>query len=232
MPGTNYYSDRLSASRLKRCYDIASSRIRQYLEAEIQFVLKHIKETDTVLELGCGYGRVLARLAWKAGTVHGIDTSKDSLQLAKEFLRDISNVKLYEMNAGSLDFEKRMFDVVIAIQNGISAFKVDPRVLVKESLRVTKDGGKILLSSYSANIWEERLEWFIRQSKEGLLGEINFEKTGAGTIICKDGFKATTYTAEDFSRLISEMKLEANIEEIDQSSIFCTIQVNRQALQR
>lgn len=227
MVDNEYYYKKLSALRLKRCYEIAPPRIQQYLEAEIQFVLDNIKSTDVVLELGCGYGRVLARLAMKAKSVYGIDTSEDSLLHAHEFLADFSNFELHKMDAASLNFKNQTFDVVIAIQNGISTFKVDPQKLIQESIRVTKTGGKVLFSSYSEKVWESRLDWFIKQSKEGLIGEIDSEKTGEGVIVCKDGFKATTYTVEDFSDITSGMKVKAIIDEVDQSSIFCVIHVNR-----
>lgn len=219
----NYYSKQLSANKLKRCYNIASPRIKQYLEAEIKFVLEQIKPSDKVLELGCGYGRVLKRIAKKAAKVIGIDTSSESIQLAEKYLQDYTNIELFQMNAKSMDFKEQSFDVVIGIQNSISAFKVKPEELTKESLRVTKQNGKVIFSSYSDKIWQERLDWFAEQSEEGLLGEINFMKTGKGVIICKDGFKATTFTKDNFEKLLRKMKLKGIIIEIDNSSIFCVI---------
>ncbi len=219
----NYYSKQLSANKLKRCYNIASPRIKQYLEAEIKFVLEQIKPSDKVLELGCGYGRVLKRIAEKAAKVIGIDTSSESIQLAEKYLQDYRNIELFQMNAKSMDFKEQSFDVVIGIQNSISAFKVKPEELTKESLRVTKQNGKVIFSSYSDKIWQERLDWFAEQSEEGLLGEINFMKTGNGVIICKDGFKATTFTKDNFEKLLRKMKLKGIIIEIDNSSIFCVI---------
>ncbi|MHA2304055.1 MAG: class I SAM-dependent methyltransferase [Candidatus Hodarchaeales archaeon] len=224
MSKRDYYSQKLFANKLKQCYEIASPRIKQYLEAEIAYTLTQIKKTDTVLELGCGYGRVLKRIAEKAKTTVGIDTSESSLHLAKIYLKENKNVKLYQMDARSLEFKDEIFDLVVAIQNGISSFKVDPPELIKESLRITKVGGRIILSSYSRNIWKARLEWFIRQSEEGLLGEINYEKTKNGVIECKDGFKATTYTIEEFTELISRLSLTATVTEVDNSSVFCIIQ--------
>lgn len=219
----DYYSKQLSANKLKRCYNIASPRIKQYLEAEIQFVLEQIKPSDKVLELGCGYGRVLKRIAEKASKVIGIDTSSESIQLAEKYLQDYTNIELFQMNAKSMDFKEQSFDVVIGIQNSISAFKVKPEELTKESLRVTKQNGKVIFSSYSDKIWQERLAWFVEQSKEGLLGEINFKKTGNGVIICNDGFKATTFTKSNFKKLLTKLKLKGTIIEIDNSSIFCVI---------
>jgi len=109
----------------------------------------------------------------------------------------------------------------------ISALTVyfDPVQLINESIRVTKDGGIILLSSYSDKIWDARLDWFIKQSKAGLLGEIDFTRTKDGTIYCKDGFKATTYSIDDFNKIIEQMNLDAKVEEVDNSSIFCIIKV-------
>ena len=153
----DYYSKQLSANKLKRCYNIASPRIKQYLEAEIQFMLEQIKPSDKVLELGCGYGRVLKRIAEKASKVIGIDTSSESIQLAEKYLQDYTNIELFQMNAKSMDFIEQSFDVVIGIQNSISAFKVKPEELTKESLRVTKQNGKVIFSSYSDKIWQERL---------------------------------------------------------------------------
>ncbi|NHJ41414.1 MAG: class I SAM-dependent methyltransferase [Asgard group archaeon] len=220
----DYYSEKLSSNKLKRCYEIASPRIKQYLEAEIQFVLDQIKQSDIVLELGCGYGRVLARLADKAEVVYGIDISKESIDFAIEFLSDFPNIHLYQMDAEELTFQNKSFDVVIAIQNAVSAFKISPERLIIESLRVTKPSGKVILSSYSEKIWEARLEWFVKQAEESLLGEIDWEKTKEGTIICKDGFKATTFTKEDFLELLEKMDLKASLIEIDNSSLFCIIE--------
>ena len=36
-PSGAYYSDRLNAERLRRCYEVAPPRVQRYLEAEIGF---------------------------------------------------------------------------------------------------------------------------------------------------------------------------------------------------
>lgn len=83
-----YYVEKLSALRLKRVYEIATPQICQYLDAELDHVLNKIKAGDTVLDLGCGYGRIIPQLAEKAGTVVGIDSSMESLRLGSEMLAD------------------------------------------------------------------------------------------------------------------------------------------------
>jgi 2-polyprenyl-6-hydroxyphenyl methylase/3-demethylubiquinone-9 3-methyltransferase len=220
-----YYDERLSAERLRKCYEIAPPRVRQYLDAEIAHVADRIQPSDMVLELGCGYGRVLEQLAAKTRLVVGIDTSAASLKLAQELLRGVPNCWLAQMDAVTLGFRDAVFDVVVCIQNGISAFKVDQRTLIAESIRVTRPGGRVLFSSYAEGFWEHRLEWFRLQADHGLLGEIDWQATGDGVIVCKDGFKATTITPDEFLSLTSGFDVRVRVEEVDESSLFCEMSV-------
>jgi ubiquinone/menaquinone biosynthesis C-methylase UbiE len=220
-----YYTDKLSAEQLKRCYDIAPPRAKQYLDAEVNHVLEKIFPDDIVLELGCGYGRVLPRLCQKARWVIGIDTSVSSLHLARTVLHDIENCDVLAMDAVHLGFRNHVFDRVICIQNAISAFHVDQKTLIGESIRVAKSGGLVLFSSYSKKFWEHRLEWFQLQAEAGLVGKIDYEKTHDGVIECKDGFKATTVQPQQFVSLTAEFNVDTKIVEVDESSLFCELAI-------
>jgi ubiquinone/menaquinone biosynthesis C-methylase UbiE len=219
----NYYIDRLSAEKLKLCYEFAPPRVKQYLDAESEFVRQKIHPGDIVLELGCGYGRILPAIAGKARAVVGIDISLPSLVFGREIINHIPNCFLAHMDALHLSFYDNSFDAVLCIQNGISAFQVDGKALVRESLRVTRDKGTIIFSSYSDKFWEHRLEWFRIQSKAGLLGVIDDNKTRDGRIVCQDGFTASTVNSIQFVELTSEFNVDANIIEVDESSLFCEI---------
>lgn len=219
-----YYSEKLSAERLRRAYDIAPPRVKQYLQAEIDFVLSHIRPGDRVLELGCGYGRVLEPLALKAGVIVGIDTSHQSLLMARDLTKSMANRgRLVEMDASQLAFRDNVFDVVVCIQNGISAFKVDNAQLFAEAVRVTKPGGKVFFSSYLDKFWGPRLDWFKIQAEHGLLGEIDYAASGNGVVVCKDGFRATTFKADEFARLARNVDASCSIIEVDDSSLFCIL---------
>jgi ubiquinone/menaquinone biosynthesis C-methylase UbiE len=222
----DYYDDKLSAERLKQVYEIAPPRVKQYLRAEMEHVLESIKDDDLVLDLGCGYGRALSLFAMKAGLAVGLDTSFASLRKAQIDLAEFSNSMHVCANAAATPFKGDLFDVVACIQNGISAFQLDQRELIRECLRVTKPGGTVLISSYSEKFWESRLEWFRRQVETGLIGEIDEEKTGEGTIVCKDGFRATTVSPERFFELSAGLDAKISVEEIDSSSLFCRVDKN------
>ena len=219
----DYYSEKLSADRLRQCYGVAQPRVQQYLQAEIDYTLSQISEGGSVLELGCGYGRVLRPLADKAATLIGIDTSLASLNRAGEYLSGKDNCFLVCMDAARLGFRESVFDVVVCIQNGISAFHLDQRQLIRESLRVTRPGGQALFSTYSSSFWDDRLAWFELQAQAGLIGEIDYERTGDGNIVCKDGFTAGTVPREKFFTLVAGLGADMELIEVNDSSLFCRL---------
>ena len=178
-----YYSDFLSGNRLKRCYDLAPPRVCQYLNEEVNFVRQRIKPADLVLELGCGYGRVLRELSSKPALLVGIDNSLKSLQYGRNIFLKSDKMVLICMGADKLGFSDNTFDLVFCIQNGISALGIEPKLLVQEALRITKQNGKLILSSYSNKFWEDRLKWFQIQSEHGLVGEIDYNLTRKGSLI-------------------------------------------------
>lgn len=221
MPG--YYAEKLSGERLRACYDVAPQRTLQYLEAEIAHVLESAVPSALALELGCGYGRVLRRLAPRVRAAVGIDTALASLALAREHVAGAGAVRLAAMDAARTGFRDGTFDLTICIQNGISAFDVDPQALVREAVRVTRPGGLALFSSYSARFWEARLAWFAAQAAHGLIGELDRDATRDGVIVCRDGFRAVTVDGEGFRRLVEPLGLVPRIVEVDGSSLFCEI---------
>ncbi|MFX1588374.1 MAG: class I SAM-dependent methyltransferase [Promethearchaeota archaeon] len=216
----NYYAEKLNSENLKLCYDIAPKRVQQYLREETKHVLKKTSTNDIVLDLGCGYGRIIPQLTQKARRVVGIDISLANLLYG---VKIISNFNLANMDAINLGFQDSVFDVVVCIQNGISAFQVNKRVLVKEAIRVTKHEGLILFSTYSDKFWDNRLKWFQLQSEAGLLGTIDYQKSKNGTIICKDGFKATVIRPNQFISITDGLNIDLEIIEIDESSLFYEI---------
>jgi 2-polyprenyl-6-hydroxyphenyl methylase/3-demethylubiquinone-9 3-methyltransferase len=220
---TGYYNDKLKAERLRQCYDLAPERTRQYLQAELDFVLNRINSGDIVLDLGCGFGRTLPFLAAKAGSVIGIDSAAASIALARQTVKDTPNIAVKEMDATSLLFTDNLFDVVICSQNGISAFHCDQKSLLREALRVTKPGGLALFSTYAEKFWQHRLEWFKLQAAAELLGEIDWEKTTNGAIVCRDGFTASTISPEQFWQLCVDLPATITLTEVDESSLFCEL---------
>lgn len=220
-----YYKKKLAAERLLACYELAPPRVKEYLDAEIAFVMERASPSFLAAELGCGYGRVLKSIAGSVKLAFGIDTSIESLRFARGFLGPIASVRLLLMDAVRMGVPDHTFDFTFCVQNGICAFAVDPQRLFAEALRVTSSGGTVLFSTYSARFWKERLKWFELQAAQGLLGEIDHEATRDGVIVCKDGFRATTLDAKSFRDLSAHHGLTPRIVEVDGSSLFCEVRV-------
>ena len=221
----SYYIEKLAAERLKKVYALAPEPIQCYLAAEIEHVQVRLPADGRVLELGCGYGRVLKTLAPQVNFLAGIDISYASLRLARDYLADSPDVMLAQMDALHLAFPPATFDLVCCLQNGISAFQVDPHALIAAAVAVVRPGGRVLFSSYADIFWEQRLDWFRLQAAHGLLGEIDEAATGEGVIVCKDGFRATTVSPDQFQALAQGLGRHVAIEIVADASVFCDIQL-------
>lgn len=76
-----------------------------------QFFLNNVRAGDTVLDIGSGKGEVAYDVAAKAGSVLGIDFSRESVDQARQqFQRD--NLQFIEGDATIYPFEQT-FDIVI-----------------------------------------------------------------------------------------------------------------------
>jgi len=218
-----YYRSHILGSDLQRVYELASPRIRQYLRAEIGNVVERVRGAGRVLELGCGYGRVLREVAPYVDRAVGIDIAPANLRSASLYLRSRKNCDLVLMNAVRLAFADARFDATVCVQNGISAFGVDRSKLVSEAVRVTRDGGQILFSTYSPRIWLDRLEWFRAQSRAGLIGAVDEVHSKEGTIVCQDGLRLAMASGSEFRDLFARTGQRARIREVDQSSVFAEV---------
>ncbi|QZY57452.1 class I SAM-dependent methyltransferase [Crassaminicella profunda] len=218
----NYYAQNLNAQKLFKVYETKIPRVKQYLNAEISFVRDNLIGIERVLELGAGYGRIVKELAGNCKSIVGIDISDESVLLGKEYLKDNSNAEIMTMDVHNLTFEEK-FDVILCLQNGLSAMKATSPEFIEKILGMVVSGGKVYFSTYSEKFWEYRLMWFKEQAEKKLLGELDLDKTKDGVIICKDGFKAITHTPKDLKMIGSLSGYEYQIQEVDESSVFLII---------
>ena len=219
---SNYYADKLNSQSLFQVYETDIPRVKQYLDAEIDFVRKNLSGSERVLEMAAGYGRIVKELASYCGSIVGMDISAENVELGKEYLKDFPNASMVTMDAHKMTFDDT-FDVILCLQNGLSAVRANPAA-IDNIINLLAPGGAVYFSSYSARFWDWRVKWFEEQAAKGLLGEIDYDQTKNGVIICKDGFKAMTHSPEDFKKIGDAIGLPYQIKEVDESSIFLIIQ--------
>lgn len=114
--------------------------------------LKHlnINPEDIVLDVGCGGGININRMAKDAKKVYGIDYSIESVKLSREVnekLIDNEQVEIHEGNVKDLPFEDDTFDIVTAFET--IYFWPDIEKCFGEVKRVLKPGGTFLIGMES-----------------------------------------------------------------------------------
>jgi len=125
-----------------------------------------IKEEDIILDIGCGGGRTINRLAniAKKGRVIGVDYSMDCVNWSKEFnkeLIDEKRVEVYNANVEKLPFENNKFNVVTAVET--IYFWPDLLKSFKEVKRVLKSSGTFIVINemYISDKFKEKNDEYV-----------------------------------------------------------------------
>jgi ubiquinone/menaquinone biosynthesis C-methylase UbiE len=114
--------------------------------------LKHIdiKPGRVILDVGCGGGRTISRLARRTGQgkVYGLDQSADMVDYAKQINRTLITKNRVEIVQGSVEktgFKDEFFDLVTAVETYY--FWPNLADAFKEIRRILKKGGHLLIIS-------------------------------------------------------------------------------------
>jgi SAM-dependent methyltransferase len=107
-----------------------------------------IEKDATVLDVGCGGGRTVSKLAAAAtqGKVYGIDYSSESVAIANRTNRlwiDMARVEIREASVSQLPFPAGTFDLVTAVETHF--WWPDLPADMREVLRVLKPGGTLII---------------------------------------------------------------------------------------
>ncbi|MCK5305574.1 MAG: class I SAM-dependent methyltransferase [Candidatus Omnitrophica bacterium] len=87
-------------------------------ELEINSIVRQLKKTDEVLDVGCGNGFTTAICAEKVKSIIGIDFSEEMInqsnQVMNSLKKKLKNIKFRQMDILNLEFEKNSFDAAIS----------------------------------------------------------------------------------------------------------------------
>ncbi|MEK6833128.1 MAG: class I SAM-dependent methyltransferase, partial [Nanoarchaeota archaeon] len=191
----------------KMINDQAPELIQEFLDGEIEFISEHIKPNSSILEIGCGYGRLLKIMAKKSKQLVGIDFSNRMVELSKKNLEGKENVDIQLMEADKLTFNDNFFDYVVCLDNSFGNMPKIELDVLKEMKRVCKNGGEIIISVFSENAKDVQRENYER------IGLTNIKDDGKA-IHTAEGFYSRRFAKEELKSLFNNAGLEPEIVKI------------------
>ena len=157
--------------------------------------LKHIsiQNHDTILDVGCGGGRTVARLAALAagGKTYGVDYSEESVAASRRTNRQSIDAGLVEIRNGSvshLPFPDRTFDLITAVETHY--YWPDLKADLQEVLRVLKLGGAfvIIAEAYKGGKYDRLLQRLEALQRRGIMNYAHLTVDEHRELLSKAGF--------------------------------------------
>jgi ubiquinone/menaquinone biosynthesis C-methylase UbiE len=163
------------------------SQTRKYFWRGLEFVGDYVKKGDTVLDFGCGNGRLLELFGGKKINYAGVDVSENLIKIAKEKYED--NAAEFDSDSES-NSDMQHFSKITASQTilpfadyyfntvySIAVFHHFPSEKYREDVanelyRVTKKDGHVIITVW--NLWQKRyIKNILRNWKNKIFGKSN-----------------------------------------------------------
>lgn len=189
--------------------DAPTEEYKKFFEAEHKYLIEKIPANAKVLDIGCGEGRNMRSIFSVTKDVHGIDYDPTAVQHTKENFESEDLVTATQCDAADLVFPDRTFDVVTHLMT-LSNLANNKLQSLKESARVLKDDGFVILSSFSDTAFDERMKIYKKV-------EVPIKRIEGTTVIFDENVGANT--SEQFS--------ESDIKELAEKSGLEVTEFNR-----
>jgi ubiquinone/menaquinone biosynthesis C-methylase UbiE len=156
----------------------------------------------TILDIGCGGGRTIQKLAALApkATVFGVDFSETSVAMSQDFNRTLverGRVVVQQASVSRLPFDDQMFDLVTAIETHF--YWPDLPKDVSEVRRVLKPGGTLVLiaEAYKGGKHAKAIQMFADAMAP--LGYAHLDVAEHRELLAQNGF-ANVEVVEEYNR--------------------------------
>jgi len=114
-----------------------TARLRSHIFRKIG-----LPRLKSVLDVGCGTGKISAEIAQRNVAVIGVDIDPDAIALAR---RRFPEIDFQHVTGGRLPFKDASFD--LAFCHFVLMWQADPVALVREMARVTRPGGWVVAAA-------------------------------------------------------------------------------------
>ncbi|HSP06061.1 MAG TPA: class I SAM-dependent methyltransferase [Acidobacteriota bacterium] len=168
MKQSDFFARKEQAEFISKVYAETPLAIQKLFRQESELLQKALAGTRCVLEVGCGFGRVLE---WVPEGVQysGIDISRNYLAEAKS--RNPRGDWICG-DATSLPFRSGSFDAVFCVQNTLGNMEGLEEKVLSEMRRACGRNGRVILSVYSEDSFEMRRLWYDRLVDVGIFRRV------------------------------------------------------------
>lgn len=155
--------DRISGNYDKQVEKIFSNAYKRTVE----YTIKYLKQTDTVLDVGCGTGITTVEIADYVKKIYALDLSDKMLEIAKKkaLAKKIDNIIFYQKSIFDKNLKNQNYDVIVAFN--ILCYIQEDNEFIKQVYDLLNNGG-IFISV--TDCLGEKETIFIKLQK--LLGQI------------------------------------------------------------
>lgn len=166
------------------------------LDAEL--FSKYVAKGSAILDVGCGYGRILNELAESGFTdLTGVDSAENMI---KRGLREYPNLNLIANPDGSMPFPDNSFDAVILFGVLTCVPNNESQKSLLESIkRVLKPGGIIYVNDFLLNSGFKR--WMFYKKAQKQMGTYGVFKTYDGAVVRHHNEKYILNLLSDYEKL-------------------------------
>jgi ubiquinone/menaquinone biosynthesis C-methylase UbiE len=166
--------------------------VGEEVQRELIDRLSQERDLGEIVELGCGAGFYTRVLAENANRVIATDLSDEMLETARTMLKDLQNVAIEKADCEKTSFPDDRFDSVF-MANLVHIIE-NPLITIKESHRVLKDGGLIIIISYTSygmNLFQKLglIFRFLKAWGKPPKGFRSFSPDGLRSLVESAGFK-------------------------------------------
>ena len=204
------------AEFISRVYAETPLVIQKFFRQESGMLQKSLAGARRVLEVGCGFGRVLE---WVPAEVNyaGIDISRHYVEEAKS--RNPRGDWICG-DATSLPFQGGRFDAVFCVQNTLGNMEGIEEKVLSEMRRVCRPRGKVILSVYSEDSFETRRLWYDRLVDIGIFRRVWLDPVRPRVARSDTGWSSRCFDRAEVSRYFEGVS-SLDITKLDSFLYFC-----------
>jgi 2-polyprenyl-3-methyl-5-hydroxy-6-metoxy-1,4-benzoquinol methylase len=138
----------------KKSYDNIAEHFsitRNYIWPDLKNLSEHVLNDYSVLDVGCGNGRLYEELESKNVKYFGVDSCKKLIDIARDrYKKNSHNAQFGVFNIFNMPFNKNQFNIIfaVAVINHIPTRKLQLKALKKLS-KIIKPGGLLLMTNWN-----------------------------------------------------------------------------------